>query len=107
MGAAIGAGDAAIVIATQSHRELLGERLSARGIDVSKAVDEGRYVALDAEKTLSQFMVDDWPEEKRFVELIGGVSSQAKAAAESQHGRAALFVAMVACLLGAEKIDTA
>ncbi len=107
MGAAIGAGDAAIVIATQSHRELLGERLSARGIDVSKAVDEGRYVALDAEKTLSQFMVDDWPEEKRFVELIGGVISQAKAAAESEHGRAALFGEMVALLWDAGKSDAA
>src|SRR5260370_4169485 len=107
MGAAIGAGDAAIVIATQSHRELLGERLSAVGIDVPKAADEGRYVALDAEKTLSKFMVDDWPEEKRFVELIGGVISQAKAAAESEHGRAALFGEMVALLWDAGKSDAA
>lgn len=107
MGAAVGAGDAAIVIATQAHRESLAERLAARGLDVAWAVEQGRYVALDAEETLSQFMIDDWPDEKRFVELLGGVISRAKAAAENEHGRAALFGEMVALLWDAGKSDAA
>ncbi len=107
MGAAVGAGDAAIVIATQAHRESLAERLSARGLDVARAVEQGRYVALDAEETLSQFMIDDWPDGKRFVELLGGVISRAKAAAENEHGRAALFGEMVALLWDAGKSDAA
>ena len=107
MGAAVGAGDAAIVIAAQAHRESLAERLAARGLDVSRAVEQGRYVALDAEETLSHFMIDDWPDEKCFVELLGGVISRAKAAAENEHGRAALFGEMVALLWDAGKSDAA
>ena len=98
MGSAIGAGDAAIVIATEDHRTTLAQQLSARGLDVTKAVEQGRYVALDAAATLAQFMVDGWPDEKRFVELIGGVILRAKAAAHQEHGRAALFGEMVAFL---------
>jgi PAS domain S-box-containing protein len=98
MGSAIGAGDAAVVIATQAHRDELAQRLAARGLDVARAVEQGRYVALDAAETLAQFMVDDWPDEKRFLDLIGGVISRAKTAAQSEHGRAALFGEMVALL---------
>src|SRR5919201_6699758 len=107
IGSAIGAGDAAIVIATQAHREELANRLSSRGLEVARAVEQGRYVALDAAETLSQFMVNGWPYEKSFVELIGGVISQAKAAAEREHGRAAMFGEMVALLWAEGKTEAA
>ena len=107
IGSAIGAGDAAIVIATQAHREELANRLSSRGLEVARAVEQGRYVALDAAETLSQFMVNDWPDEKRFVEVIGGVINRTKAAAHKQHGRAALFGEMVALLWNDGKAEAA
>ena len=107
IGSALGAGDAAIVIATEEHRAELAQRLSARGLDVGHVVEEGRYVALDAAETLSQFVVDGWPDEKRFVELIGGVISRAKAAAKKEHGRAALFGEMVALLWAGHKPEAA
>ena len=107
MGSAVGAGDAAIVIATQQHREELAQRLADRGVDVARAVEQGRYVALDAAETLSQFMADDWPDETRFVELMGGVISRAKKAADNENGRAALFGEMVALLWDAGKSDAA
>ena len=103
MGSAVGAGDAAIVIATPQHRRALAERLAARGLDVERAVEQGRYVALDAAETLLQFMIGDWPDEARFVELIGGVIARAKQAAQTEHGRTALFGEMVALLWDAEK----
>jgi PAS domain S-box-containing protein len=107
IGSALGAGDAGIVIATPEHRTELAGRLSGRGLDVARAVEQGRYVALDAAETLSQFMVDGWPDEKSFVELIGGVISQAKAAAEKEHGRAAMFGEMVALLWAEGKTEAA
>ena len=107
IGSAIGAGDAGIVIATEDHRTELAQRLVARGLDVTKAVEQGRYVALDASATLSQFMVDGWPDEKRFVELIGGVILRAKIAAGKEHGRAALFGEMVSVLWQEGKPDAA
>ena len=98
IGSALGAGDAGVVIATPKHREELHARLKARGLDVDAIVQQGRYVALDAAETLEQFMVNGWPDEARFVELIGGVITRAKAAARQEHGRAALFGEMVALL---------
>lgn len=47
VGGALAVGDAAVVIATASHRVDLEKLLSARGIDLSKAASLGRYTALD------------------------------------------------------------
>jgi PAS domain S-box-containing protein len=98
IGSALGAGDAGVIIATQEHRAELAKRLGASGLDLTQAVEQGRYVALDSAETLAQFMVDGWPDEKRFVELIGGVISRARAAAKKEQGRVALFGEMVALL---------
>jgi PAS domain S-box-containing protein len=107
IGSALGSGDAAIVIATEPHRTELAQRLSARGLDVPQAVEQGRYVALDAVEALAQFMVDGWPDEKRFVEFIGGVISRARAAAKKENGRVALFGEMVALLWEQNKPEAA
>jgi PAS domain S-box-containing protein len=107
IGSAVGAGDAAIVIATPPHRTELAERLSARGIDVARAAEQGRYVALDAEQTLTQFMVGGWPDEARFVEVMGEIVSHARSAVQDEHGRLALFGEMVALLWNAGNSEAA
>ena len=107
MGAALGAGDAGVVIATHSHREQLADRLAARGVDVNLAVEQGRYVALDAAQTLAQFMVNGFPDEERFAQVIGGVISRAKAATGLAQNRASLFGEMVALLWGEGKTEAA
>src|SRR5580658_2040662 len=53
IGIALGAGDAAIVIATREHRDGLARILKSRGLDVTAALKTGRYVSLDAAETLS------------------------------------------------------
>ena len=47
IGAALKAGNAAIVVATESHRDSLLPRLQAYGLDIGTAIEQGRYVALD------------------------------------------------------------
>lgn len=69
----INSGDAAIVVATPSHRNGLDELLGANGVDVINARASGRYVSLDAAETLAKFMVDGSPEPGRFNEVLGGV----------------------------------
>jgi PAS domain S-box-containing protein/excisionase family DNA binding protein len=69
IGAALRAGDAGIVVATQPHRDGLQERLRAQGLDMG----DGRYVALDATETLSRFMGYGMPDPARFADVIGGV----------------------------------
>jgi DNA-binding NarL/FixJ family response regulator len=45
---ALNAGNAAIVWATESHRYDLLQRLSARGVDIERAIQRGTYIASDA-----------------------------------------------------------
>jgi CheY-like chemotaxis protein len=57
IGAALKAGNAAIVVATESHRDNLLPRLQAHGLDIGAAIEQGRYVALDAADALPTFML--------------------------------------------------
>ncbi|HTW51905.1 MAG TPA: MEDS domain-containing protein [Stellaceae bacterium] len=71
-------GDAAIVIATEAHREGLKALLTERGVDVSAYRRDHRYLALDAEETLARFMVNGWPDDDLFESVIQGVLRQAR-----------------------------
>src|ERR1700737_3132672 len=48
IGGALGAGQAAVVLATQGHRDGLAQRLKTRGLNTASAIQQGRYVPLDA-----------------------------------------------------------
>lgn len=49
--AALKGGDAAIVWATEPHRDNLRQKLQARGVDVDALVQAGTYIAADATET--------------------------------------------------------
>jgi hypothetical protein len=84
---ALKAGDAAIVVATESHREALALRLKTQGVNVDAATQQGTYIQLDVAKTLSIFMVNDMPDTARFFEIAGGlIEAAAKAARQQHHG---------------------
>jgi PAS domain S-box-containing protein len=93
IGDGLEAGDAAVVIATSRHHEHLAERLQGRGLELIAARQEGRYIALEAAETLSKIMRAGRPDEKRFVEIIGGVLRRA-----ATKGRVRVFGEMVALL---------
>jgi signal transduction histidine kinase len=93
IGSALEAGDAAIVVATKAHRDGLTQQLESRGLDVASAIEEGRYVPLDAAETMAEIMVDRWPDESRFANHIGGVLARARSAAEKvKHSRTSLII---------------
>ena len=96
IGPALGAGEACLIISTAAHRSQLAERLAARGFDLAALCRQGRYVTLDATETLSRFMIDGWPDEKRFAEVVGGTVAQAATAA--QYPRVRAFGEMVTLL---------
>jgi PAS domain S-box-containing protein len=98
IGGAIAMGDAAVVVATKAHHEGLAKRLSAQGLDTSKAIREGRYLVLDAAETLPKFMVNGSVDDGRFIELIGGVLTRARTAADHKDSRIAVFGELVALL---------
>ena len=94
-GGELAGGGAALVIATKAHREGLAERLQSRGFDLPAAVEQGRYIALDAVETLSKFMRDGWPDADLFTGVIGSVLEQA---VTGKSRRVAAFGEMVALL---------
>ena len=62
-----------IVVATEEHRIDLKSRLIADNVIGLSSPMDGRYLTLDATTTLSLFMLDDWPDERLFLKVIGQI----------------------------------
>jgi PAS domain S-box-containing protein len=107
IGGALGAGNAALVIATKMHREGLRNRLTARGLDIPKATNEGRYVELDAAELLSKIMVDGMVDCGRFEAIVGGAIARSKACAKVARPEIAAFGEMVSLLWTEGKVEAA
>jgi PAS domain S-box-containing protein len=107
VGPVLGAGNAAIIIATKVHRDGLEERLKLRGLDTHMASKQGRYVALDAPELLSRIMVDGMPDGTRFAKIVGGEIAQTRALLKSARREIAAFGEMVALLWTDGKIEAA
>jgi hypothetical protein len=73
VGAGLRGGEAAIVIATPDHLEGLERRLLERGVDLEAVRFERRYLGLPAHRILRDFMVDGWPDEERFHEVVSAL----------------------------------
>lgn len=93
---ALGAGDAAVVIATKAHRDDLCRRLNARGFNLAGAIRQGRYVALDAAETLAQFMRKGKPDATLFAAVVGSVLGRARGTVAGGSSRVVAFGEMVA-----------
>ena len=91
IGAALEAGNAAVVVATKSRRDSLLLRLQAHGLDMDAAVEEGRYIALDAADALPTFMLRDAPDPVRFLKVLGDLISTAAKAVKGKEARVAIF----------------
>ncbi|HEX8882736.1 MAG TPA: response regulator [Candidatus Acidoferrum sp.] len=98
IGAALKFGNAAIVVATKPHREMLLEGLKGQGVDVDALMQQGAYLSVDAADTLSTFMINDWPDADRFLESFGRLIESTSKAAKARHPRVAIFGEGVALL---------
>ena len=107
IGSALGAGNAAIIIATKVHLDGLQQRLKARGLDTLRAGRQGRYVAFDASVLLSQIMVNGMPDEERFAGTVGRAMAKISVALKSPRPEIAAFGEMVALLWTEGKIEAA
>ena len=109
--AALTAGRSAIVVATREHRFDCAECLREKGIDLSRAIEEGCYLALDASETLDQFMVDGAPDAKKFEQVIGDIiavsSGGPPSASKGGDAKVAIFGEMVALLLQRGEVQAA
>jgi hypothetical protein len=72
-------GEAVVVIATPQHRAGLRSKLIGKGIDVARAQNAEQLLLLDAEETMSKFLIDAWPDEHLFRSTIGEILATATA----------------------------
>ena len=56
------ANESVVIIATEVHLAGLDKRLEAKGYPIERLISSHQYLRLDAEATLSKFMVNDWPQ---------------------------------------------
>lgn len=91
IGSALKAGRAVIVVATGTHRESLLRALSVKGINVQAAIDQGKYIALDAAELLSATMVNGVPDSARIGKVLGDLIARAAEASSDEHSRVAIF----------------
>ena len=91
VGTALRVGNAAIVVSTESHRDSLLPRLQAYGLDVGAAIEQGRYIALDAADALSTFMINGMPDPARFLNLFDNLIVTAAHAAKGEEARVVVF----------------
>ena len=87
-------GEAALVIATEEHRNILEQWLAADGHDMDELQRTGQYVALDAQETLKQLMRGAVPQRGEFFEIFGPLLSTAV----HQWSRVSSFSEMAAML---------
>lgn len=104
VGTSLVGGDVAIVVATRLHLATLERRLAARGLDLSVARGEGRYVTADAQTMLEQLLTDGCVDEPKALSvlnaLIRGVCGRLNA--DGEPVRVFAFGEMVALLAAQE-----
>lgn len=85
--AALEAGNAVIVVATEHHSVSLREILEAQGVDIAAAANQGRYIPLSVEEMLSAVMEGDMPDPIRFAKVAGHLISTAAKTIDGKHRR--------------------
>ncbi|MDX6613269.1 MAG: hypothetical protein QOD75_2455, partial [Blastocatellia bacterium] len=76
VGTGLSAGEAVIVIATETHRQGLEQLLQTHGLDVAGLKASNQLVLLDATETLERFMVDGSPDPTKFTDVIGSLVAE-------------------------------
>jgi signal transduction histidine kinase len=73
LAAGLAAGESAVVIATEAHRQGFAAQFAIRGIDADERARAGQLVLLDARETLARFMVGESPDWARFRAEVGAL----------------------------------
>jgi hypothetical protein len=98
-------GSGLCVLATAPRRDAFIAALEASNVDVSRAIEDGQFVLLDAEEMLRRFMVDGYPDALRFDATCGDLTRIAVARAQGRGVR--VYGEMVGVLWREEKMAAA
>jgi signal transduction histidine kinase/ActR/RegA family two-component response regulator len=103
IGRGIRSGSAAIVFATTPHLDQLERHWQKMGVGLESARACGQYIAHGAEETLSQLLLGEWPQARRFRDVIEPIV----AAAAARFPRMVAFGEMVSLLWDKGRHDAA
>ena len=82
---ALDAGSAVIVVATESHRRSLHNRLQTLGLNMDVVIEKGIYIPLEVHELLSKIMVNGLPDPGRFWKATSSLIEAATEAAGGKH----------------------
>ena len=88
--AALQVGNPVILIATDSHRSDILQKLKADAVDVDGALENGNLIQLDALETVATLMVNDVPDPDRCAKIVGDLVTKASKSAKGDHPRIAI-----------------
>jgi hypothetical protein len=97
LGEGLRMGEAVLLVSTAAHGRAVMRRLRERGFPLRDLERRGQLVALEADRTLAELLVDGVPNRARFRAVIGGAVRAMKAAG---HARIRTFGEMVDLLRG-------
>ena len=88
--AALESDGAAVVIVTAVHGQGLVQKLESEGVDVNRAIRQGRYTSVDVREFLSQVVVNGVPDLKQVSRVLGDAVKAALKARKTEHSRVAI-----------------
>ncbi len=103
--AALKEGKAVIVVATDSHRAGLLQRLTADGLNMTAEIEHGNYIPLEVTKTLSGFMVNNSPDPFMFRKVAGDLIMKAARGVKRERRQVAFCGEGVHILLAACNLE--
>lgn len=107
IGAALGAGDIGLVIDSDSRRKRLEKQLIARGFNVSLAVQQGRFISMDAADLLAKLRRNGAIDRTRFLDIVGSLISWSTNRAKDASAPIAIYDGMIGALHAAGDASSA
>ncbi len=80
IGGGINTGDSSIIISTQNHLDAVNNGLKNHGINVDALISDNSYIPLNAQETLSKFMINGWPDVYLFNQTVSQLLKKAQGA---------------------------
>ena len=72
------ADEGVVVIATPTHLRAVETRLEGYGLNLNEIRAQDRYIGLEAQRVVERFMVNGWPDDERFKQVVADVITRAR-----------------------------
>jgi len=96
-----------VIAATRETRDGIAHRLKAQGVDLKEKTERGQYIVMDAAESLSQFMRDGRPDDKRVADVVDTLNRLRLSSESERQSRLTIFGEMAVILYRSGNITAA